>query len=53
MPTPLPPPAMLIRMAGLTVMIFWAASFITGMWAVPPLILILPDASLKLSMSAA
>ncbi len=42
-----------MRMSGLTDMILFAASFITGMWAVPPAMSRLPFWPLKASRGAA
>ena len=52
-PTPEPPPATVMRMSGLAVMMFLAAPFMTGMWAVPPAISSVPERPLKLSRGAA
>ena len=52
-PTPEPPPATVMRISGLTLMMRLAASFMTGMCAVPPAMSILPDMPLKASSGAA
>ena len=52
-PTPEPPPATVMRISGLAVMMRLAASFMTGIWAVPPAISRVPFMPLKASRGAA